>query len=187
MKKKSDRSSRLSMDPGKEIVTNKSTERAKQDMEFGESMETDMNRYSREMAGKAMDSAWKTGVRDDGNKNIGPHVMEAGQEMHPGSGLTFVDKMYTPDEDGRSRTADWNRELTKEGTEFGRDYELEVEKQTTPDAGSYTGAVNRRPRSSISLNRGGMTTEFSDDTGLKPDDKGGSRTNKSSKHDKKVY
>jgi hypothetical protein len=170
------------MEPDKEINTNKSPERAKQDMEFGESMETDMNRYSREMAGKAMDSSWMAGVRDDGNKNLGIHDIEAGQDIKTGRDLEFADKMYSPDTAGN--TSSRSRELTKQGTEFGRDYELEVEKQTSPYAGGSTEGANRRLRSSIPP-RVGMDTEFAAD--IKPDSEGGTRTNKSSKNDKKVY
>lgn len=183
MSRKNGRNSRLDAEPDKEITTNKSPGRARQDMEFGKSMEADMNRYSREMAGKAMDSSWKNGVRDDGNRNLRTHDVEASGDT--GRDLEFGDKMYTPDEQGRD-TAGWSRELTKEGTEFGRDYELEVEKQTSPYAGGDTGGANRRLRSSIPP-RDGMATEFGDEVDLRPDLDGGERTNKSSKNDKKVY
>jgi hypothetical protein len=179
MRRRKDRNSRLDMDPDKSIVTNKSPGRAKQDMEFGESMETDMNRYSRDMAGKAIDSSRKTGAGDDSGSNL---TTEAGQEIRAGRDLSFGDKMYTPDEHGRD-TAQWSRDLTKAGTEFGRDYELEVEKQTSPYAGGNTESASRRLRSSIPP-RDGFATEFGEETDLKP---GGARTNKSSKDDKKVY
>lgn len=184
MKIRKERMRRPGTEAGREITTVKSPERAKQDMEFGESMEADMNRYSCEMEGKAMDSSWKNGERDDGNRNL--KNLEAGQEINPGRDLEFVDKMYTPDESGKN-IAGRSKDLAKTGTEFGRDYELEVQKQTTPNAGSYTGAVNRRPRSSIGVNRGSADTEFAGDNNFDPDNQDGSRTNKSSKNDKKVY
>jgi hypothetical protein len=59
---------------------------SKQDMEFGEAMEADMDRYSRDMAsGRTADEKGRNNVGYDGNKNL-----ETGQD------LTFTDKMYTP-------------------------------------------------------------------------------------------
>lgn len=76
----------MDVDPGKEIKTRKDAAAAKQDMEFGEAMEADMNGFSRDMErGRPADEGWKGRARYDGNKNL-----EIGQD------LTFIDKMYNP-------------------------------------------------------------------------------------------
>ncbi len=159
--------SRLGTDPDKEISTVKSPGRARQDMEFGESMEADMKRYSHEMAGNAVDSSWKDSVRDDGNSNLRAHDTEAGGEITASHDLAFVDKMYSPDEKGKN-IADWSKDITKAGIEFGLDYELNVENRAPHDAGGNKEGLKRRPRSSISPAAAGMDNEFFEDADLKP-------------------
>ncbi|MGE5496251.1 MAG: hypothetical protein ACM3S4_13230 [Burkholderiales bacterium] len=164
---------RLGADPDKEISTVKSPEHARQDMEFGESMEADMKRYSLEMAGKAVDASWKNSIRDDGNKNLRAQNIEAGREITANHDLEFVDKMYSPDEKGKD-IGKWSKDITKAGMEFGLDYALEVEKRVAQNArGNKEG---RRPRSSISPAAAGMNTEFSEDADLKPVNKYEDRT-----------
>ncbi len=164
---------RLGADPDKEISTVKSPKRARQDMEFGESMEADMKRYSREMAGKAVDASWKNSVRDDGNKNLHAHNIETGREITANHDLEFVDKMYSPDEKGKD-IGKWSKDITKAGMEFGLDYALEVEKRVAHDSGGNK--EGRRPRSSISPVAAGMGTEFSEDADLKPSNNSKDRT-----------
>ncbi len=76
----------IDVDPGKEIKTRKDAASAKQDMEFGEAMESDMNRLSRDLVkGRTIDTDWKDRARSDGNRNI-----EAGEDIN------FTDIMLRP-------------------------------------------------------------------------------------------
>lgn len=102
----------MDIDPDTEIKTNKSADLAKQDMEFGEAMEADMDRYKHDLQTRGtVDEDWKNHLRFDGNKNL-----EAGQD------LSFTDKMYTPAVKTPG-TAKRNEDLNKDNRniEFGDD------------------------------------------------------------------
>lgn len=72
--------------PGRKIKMRKDAASARQDVEFGEAMETNMNKFSRDLTkGRTIDEDWKNRTRYDGNKNL-----------ETGGDLTFIDKMYTP-------------------------------------------------------------------------------------------
>lgn len=69
---------------------------AAQDMKFGEAMEKDMERYSREAENpRRIDEDWKNHARYDGNRNLERADAEFGPEG-PTSDAAFINRMYMP-------------------------------------------------------------------------------------------
>lgn len=71
---------------------------AAKDMMFGNAMERDMERYSREAENpRRIDEDWKNHLRYDGNRNlITGGDSEFADSIAPGTDASFVDKMYMP-------------------------------------------------------------------------------------------